>query len=150
MKEIINISLHLAGLSFMLRDMAKLWISEAVNDIEKTLRKLIEFLGIISKAVVSATNLIRRCQSDRSLFVMTVKKITPSFVPWGTPSFRVRPLLTTCRLLDRKVAIHFKNTGWTSSLASSRIKIAWSIRSNPFVKSGKNSRAEALPQSTAS
>ena len=62
--------------------MAKLWISEAGNDIEKTLRKLIEFLGIISKAVVLATNLIRRSQSDRSLFVVTVKKITPSFVPW--------------------------------------------------------------------
>ena len=37
-RELINISLHLAGLSFMLWDMAKIWISEAGNDIEKTYR----------------------------------------------------------------------------------------------------------------
>ena len=108
----------------MLWDIAKLLISEA-----KTLSKLVEFLGIISKAVVSSTNLMRRCQSHRNLFVVTgtAKTITPSFGPWSTPPFRVcqsdrvPPTLTACYRLVRKAAIHFRRTGWISSLASSCI-----------------------------
>ena len=106
----------------MLWDIAKLLISEA-----KTLSKLIEFLGIISKAVVSSTNLMRRCQWHRNLFVITAKTITPSFAPWSTPPFRVcqsdrvPPILTACYRLVRKAAIHFRRTGWISSLASSCI-----------------------------
>ena len=106
----------------MLWDIAKLLISEA-----KTLSKLIEFLEIISKAVVSSTNLMRRCQWHRNLFVITAKTITPSFAPWSTPAFRVcqsdrvPPILTACYRLVRKAAIHFRRTGWISSLASSCI-----------------------------
>ena len=54
-----------------------------------TLSKLGEFLGIISRALVSSTYLMRSRQSDSSLFVITVKRITPSLVPWGTPRFSV-------------------------------------------------------------
>ena len=106
----------------MLWDIVKLWIYEGT-----TLSKLIELLGIISKAVVSSTNLMRRCQSHRHLFVITAKTITPSFVPMGTPPFRVRqsdrvpPILTTCYRLVGKAAIHFRRTELTSSLASSCI-----------------------------
>ena len=45
--------------------------------------KLIEFLGIISKADVSSTNLMRKFQpSNRSLVIM-LKRITPNLVPCG-------------------------------------------------------------------
>ena len=54
-----------------------------------TLSKLGEFPGIISRALVSSTYLMRSRQSDSSLFVITVKRITPSLVPWGTPRFSV-------------------------------------------------------------
>ena len=52
-------------------------------------RRLIEFRGIISKADVSSTNLIRSRQSDSSLFVITVKRLIPSLVPWGIPPLSV-------------------------------------------------------------
>ena len=52
--------------------MVKLWISEGAQS-----KRLIEFLGIISRPDVSSTNLIRRCQSDSSLFV-TLNTYTPS------------------------------------------------------------------------
>ena len=106
----------------MLWDIAKLLISEA-----KTLSKLIEFLGMISKAVVSSTNLMRRCQWYRNLFVITAKTITPSFAPWSTPPFRVCQsdrvalILTACYRLVRKAAIHLRRTGWISCLSSSCI-----------------------------
>ena len=48
-----------------------------------------EFLGIMSRADVSSTNLIRRCQSDSSLLVVTVKRITSSLVPLGIPPVSV-------------------------------------------------------------
>ena len=83
-RKLICISLHLVGLSLILWAMAKLWMSEAT-----TLSKLGEFLGIISRALVSSTYLMRSRQSDSSLFVITVKRITPSLVPWGTPRFSV-------------------------------------------------------------
>ena len=94
-------------------DIAKLLISEA-----KTLSKVIEFLGIMSKAAVSSTNLM----------LITAKTNTPSFAPWSTPPFRVcqsdrvPPILTACYRLVRKAAIHFRRTGWISSLASSCIR----------------------------
>ena len=62
--------------------MAKLWMSDAT-----ILSKLGEFLGIILRALVSSTYLMRSLQSDSSLFVITVMRITPSLVPWGTPPF---------------------------------------------------------------
>ena len=46
--------------------------------------------------------LMRRRQSESSLFVITVKRITPNLVPWGTPPFsvsqsdKVLPVLTAC------------------------------------------------------
>ena len=100
-RKLMCISLHLVGLSLILWAMAKLWMSEAT-----TLSKLGEFLGIISRALVSSTYLMRSRQSDSSLFVITVKRITPSLVPWGTPPFsvnqsdRVLPILTACLLLS--------------------------------------------------
>ena len=107
----------------MLWDIAKLLISEA-----KTLSRLIEFLGIISKAVVSSTDLMRRCQWHRNLSVITAKTITTSFAPWSTPPFRVcqsdrvPSILTACYQLVRKAAIHsVRRTGWISGLASSCI-----------------------------
>ena len=72
----------------------------------------------MSKAAVSSTNLM----------LITAKTITPSFAPWSTPPFRVcqsdrvPPILTACYRLVRKAAIHFRRTGWISSLASSCIR----------------------------
>ena len=63
-------------------------------------KRLIEFLGIISRPDVSSTNLTRKHQSDSSLFVITVERIIPSLVPWDTPPFsvlqldKVPPILT--------------------------------------------------------
>ena len=85
---------------------------------------------------------MRRCQWHRNLFVITAKTITPSFAPWSTPPFRVcqsdrvPPILTACYRLVRKAAIHFRRTGWISSLASS--SVVWSIkcsslRKHPFL-----------------
>ena len=79
-----------------------------------TLSKLGEFLGIISRALVSSTYLMRSRQSDSSLFVITVKRITPSLVPWGTPPFsvnqsdRVLPILTACFRDVKNAAIKIK------------------------------------------
>ena len=57
-RKLINISLHFPGFNFMLRETAKLFVALATIS-----SKLIEFLGIISKADVSSTNLIRKFQS---------------------------------------------------------------------------------------
>ena len=62
---------------------------EIVNVWGYYIKKAREFLGIISRALVSSTYLMRSRQSDSSLFVITVKRITPSLVPWGTPRFSV-------------------------------------------------------------
>ena len=150
-RKLICISLQLVGLSLILWAMAKLWMSEAT-----TLSKLGEFLGIISRALVSSTYLMRSRQSDSSLFVITVKRITPSLVPWGTPPFsvnqsdRVLPILTACFRDVKNAAIQDKRTGWTSRSASSCINIEWSIKSHPLEKSAKKIRADASPLSTAS
>ena len=47
--------------------------------------RLMEFLGNISTADVSSTNLVRKCQSTNRLFVITAKRTTPNLVPWGIP-----------------------------------------------------------------
>ncbi len=44
-----------------------------------------EFLGSISKAEVSSTNLILNGQSAISPFVITANRMTPNFVPCGIP-----------------------------------------------------------------
>ena len=49
--------------------------------------KLVEFLGIISKAVVSSTNFVLKFQSTRSSLVITENNITPNLVPCGIPPF---------------------------------------------------------------
>ena len=64
--------------------MVKSWASNTA-----VFRRLIKFPGIISKADVSSTNLIRSRQSDSSLFVITVKRIISSLVPWGIPPLSV-------------------------------------------------------------
>ena len=50
-------------------------------------KRLIEFLGIISISYVPSANLICRCQSDSSLFVLTVKNNT-QLDPLGYSSFQ--------------------------------------------------------------
>ena len=71
----------------------------------------------ISKAVVSSTNLILRCQFRSRLFVMAANRITPSLVPCGIPPFgdfqseRELPILTACFLFVRKALIQLINTG---------------------------------------
>ena len=72
-RKLTNVSLHFVGFNFILGAMAKLWKSEAAQ-----FKRLIEFLWIISRGDESSTNLIRGCQSDSSLFIITVKRITPS------------------------------------------------------------------------
>ena len=150
-KKLISISLYLVGFSFMLWAMVKSWASNTA-----VFRRLIEFRGIISKADVSSKNLIRSRQSDSSLFVITVKRIILSLVPWGIPplsvcqSDRVPPILTACCRLVKNAAIQLRSAGWTSSLLSSCIKMVWSMRLNPFEKSAKKIRATASPLSTAS
>ena len=49
-----------------------------------------EFLGSISKAEVSSTNLILNGQSAISPFVITANRVTPNFVPCGIPPLTVR------------------------------------------------------------
>ena len=107
--------------------MVKSWASNTA-----VFRKRIEFRGIISKADVSSTNLIRSHQSDSSLFVITVKRIIPSLVPWGKPplsvyqSDGVPPIVTACCRLVKNAAIQLRSAGWTSqasSLFSSCIKM---------------------------
>ena len=81
--KFINISLDLGVFSLLLWFMANCWISR-----EAEFSRLIEFLGMISIAEVSPTNLMCNFQSDNSLSVITEKRITLSFVPRGTPSLR--------------------------------------------------------------
>ena len=77
--------------------MEKSWASDTA-----VFRRLIEFRGIISKADVSSTNLNRSRQSDSNIFVITVKRLIPSLVPWDIPplsvcqSDRVPPIRTAC------------------------------------------------------
>jgi hypothetical protein len=76
-----------------------------------------EFLGIISRAEVSSTNFVQRCQLASKLFVMTIKITTPSLVPWGIPPFRVRhwertlPILTACLRLNKNPEIQDSKAG---------------------------------------
>jgi hypothetical protein len=71
----------------------------------------IEFLGIISKAEVSATNFVRIRQLASKLFVMTIKSTSPSLVPCGIPLFRVchwertLPILTAWLRLNKNAEI---------------------------------------------
>ena len=56
----------------------------------------------VSPEIESSAIQMRSRQSESSMFVITVKRITPNFVPWGTPSFsvsqsdKVLPILTAC------------------------------------------------------
>lgn len=53
------------------------------------LSKLVEFRGIISRALLSSSYLMRSRWSDNNLLVINVKRITPNLVPWDTPPFSV-------------------------------------------------------------
>ena len=59
------------------------------------------FLRIISTALVSSTNLMRRRQSDNSLLVITLKRSTPNLVPWGTPPFSGNQSDKGCEVDDK-------------------------------------------------
>jgi hypothetical protein len=128
-RKFISISLHFLGLSFMLCSLANSCISESAK-----LRRLIEFLGIISRAEVSSTNFVRRRQLASKLFVMTIKSTSPSLVPCGIPLFRVchwertLAIITAC-LLNKNAEIQDSKAGWTCSLSSSCIKIEQDARS---------------------
>ena len=103
-----------------------------------TFSKLITFLGRISNAVVSSTNLILKCQSRKRLLVITANKITTSFVPCGIPplgyfqSDREFSILTACDLPVRRTLIQLIKTVSISKNANSLRRIEWSIRSKPF------------------
>ena len=128
-----NISLHFFEFNFILCSIENLWIS-----LTATFSKLIPFLGRISNAVVSSTNLILKCQSRKRLLVITANKITPSFVPCGIPllgdfqSDREFPILTACDLPVRKALIQLIKTVLISKDINSLRRIEWSIRSKPF------------------
>ena len=67
------------------------------------LSRLILLLGKISSAVVSSTNLVLKLHYFSRLLVITINKMTPSFVPSGIPPLRnlqseELPVLTTCLL----------------------------------------------------
>ena len=107
----------------MLWDIAKLWISEAT-----TLSKhRVPWNNLQSSGIVDKFNAWVPVTQEFIRHNSTAKTITPSFVPWSTPPFRVcqsdrvPPILTACYRLVRKAAIHFRRTGWISSLASSFI-----------------------------
>ena len=76
-----------------------------------TFSKLIPFLGRISNAVLSSTNLFFKCHLHKRLLVITANKMTPSFVPCGIPplgdfqSDRELPILTAWDLPVREVLI---------------------------------------------
>ena len=97
-------------------------------------------------ADVSSTNLIRSCQSANCLLVITVKRITPNLVPFGTPPYRnfqsddVASILKTCCLSVRNGAIQLRSAESTSCFRSSIIKMLWSIKLKPLQKPIKKSR----------
>ena len=129
----------------MLWSIENLWMSDTIQ-----LSRLIEFLGSISMADVSSTNLTPKCQSAKRLFVIIVKSITPSLVPWGTPPLRslqsdsTAPILTACFLSVRNAAIQLMSARSTSSFRNSVIKMLWSIRSKP--SRGQRGRPGLLDQ----
>ena len=139
--KLINISyrLHFLGFNFIRCSIAKVWMSFTA-----IWSRLIPFLGSISRAVVSSTNFILRCQSLRRLFVIIANRITPNLVPWGIPPLRgiqcdrESPILTACILLVRKALIQLINTGCIPRFASPLRRMLWSIKSNPLEKSAKN------------
>ena len=98
-----------------------------------------EFLGRTSTAVVSSTNIVRRCQWCRRRFVITANKMTSSFVPCGIPplsvfqSDNVSSILTAWLPPAKNPVIHLIILGDTSSPLSSSIRILWSIRSKPLL-----------------
>ncbi len=86
--------------------------------------RLMEFLGSISKAEVSSTNLILNGQSAISPFVITANRMTPNFVPCGIPPLTVlhsdvvSPIFTACcRLVENDV---FFNKTVTNSFEIAR------------------------------
>ena len=89
-----------------------------------------EFLGNISTADVSFTNLVRKCQSTNRLFVITAKWTTPNLVPWGIPPLKVfhldkvPPTLTACLRSTKKAEIQPRMISDTQSrFLSSVIKM---------------------------
>ena len=112
------------------------------------------FLGMISNAVVSSTNLMRNFQKRGRLLVMIVNRITPYLVPRGIPplgdfqSDIVPSILTACVLLVRNALVQLINTGCTLRYRSSLIRISWSIISKLLEKSAKKSLAPQFPVSS--
>ena len=86
--------------------------------------RLIESLGIISKAVVLFTNLMRKFQSSNRSLVIMLKRITPNLVPC-----KILPLScfysdkTPSILPVRKADIQPNNASGIFNFSSSEIKI---------------------------
>ena len=121
---------------------------------------LVEFLGIISNAVVLSTYFIRICQflTMGNLFIMTGRKGSPSFVPsCGTPPLTFFPCWqgadthSLCSV-GNEGAYPRKDLGVWSTLKdlSSSSNTRWSMITKPLVKSAKYRRTELFPESVAS
>ena len=108
----------------MLWSIENLWMSDTIE-----LSRLIEFLGSISMADLSSRNSTLSGQSAKRLFVIIMKSITPSLIPWGTPPLRnfqsdsVALVLTACCLSVRNAAIQMMSMGSTASFHNSVIKM---------------------------
>ena len=135
--------LHFGGLSDMLLQAANLWVSSTMNFIKDG-----EFLGMISRAVKSSTNLARGPHVDRRSFTITANRIGPSLVPCGIPPHRTLmvelafPILVNCDLPWRNDVIHLARQLWMLYSHSFFMSIRWSIRSNPLRKSAKKNLTE--------
>ena len=114
----------MSGFSFMLCVTAKLCIVDTA-----ILRRLMEFLGNISTADASSTNLVRKCQSTNRLFVITAKRTTPNLVPWGIPPLKVFHLdkvpqtLAACLRSTKKTEIQPRMISDTPSFLNSLNKM---------------------------
>ena len=118
----IIISLHFFGLSSIPRLDANWEISSTTVHF-----KLGEHRGTISNKVVSSTNFTRPCQAFKSGLTRMAKRIGPSLVPWGRPTFILFQdedtiaTFTLCSQPVRKALIHLTMVGWTLRWLSSLI-----------------------------
>ena len=132
--------LHLAGLRRMLLRWEKHWISSTIQ-----FKYDGEFLGMISRIVRSSTYFARLGHVLTRSLTITENSTGPNLVPWGIPPFRERileesePMRTDCERPWRKAAIHLTRQGCRLQECSLLKRMVWSIRSNPFLKSTKES-----------
>ena len=150
LRKFISICIHFLWFNFIPRWEAKADISFSTSGIE-----LGEYLGTISRAEVSSTNLILPGQSLSRELMRTANNNGPNFVPWGRPPFvffqddEEFPTLTHRSRFERKALIQRIMAGSTPRLTSSLTITLWSTKSKPFLKSAKNNLAVQEPFSRA-